>query len=154
MVKDRAVGDERRKGRSTFPTFVSTLSVLAPSSLSLFSVRSVRLFQIDFRSDCHFYSPRPPHDPRLPKNAWYARLAPKEEKLVEHYFSLSLSLPSLSVGRLLISEQCWLPEMNHRSCVRACVRACGFSSRARIRAAYQELGIVAWSSRAGGPLRG
>jgi len=34
----------------------------------------------------------------------------------------SLSLPPLSVGRLLISGRCQLPEMNHRSCVRACVR--------------------------------
>lgn len=93
-----------RRSRRPFRLFLR--SHLPP--LSLFSVRSVRLFQIDFRSDCHFYSPLPPHDPRLPKNAWYARLAPKE-KLVEHYFSslplspslcLCLSRRSRSVGSL------------------------------------------------------
>lgn len=122
MVKDRAAGDERRKGRSTFPTFVSTLSVLAPSSLSLFSVRSVRLFQIDFRSDCHFYSPLPPHDPRLPKNAWYARLAPKEEKLVEHYFSLSLSVSPVALGRSTPYFGAMLAPRDESSILRACVR--------------------------------
>lgn len=71
------------------------------------------------------------------KKSWYrALLFPS---------SLLLSISSAALGRLLISRRCQLPEMNHRSCVRACVRVdfrlAQVYVRARTRAAYRELGM-------------
>lgn len=108
----------------------------ARTFLPFFSTRTVRLSQIDFRSDCHFYSASSARPSTTKERLVCASRAEGRKAGGTHLpLSLSLSRPySRSVGRLvglLISGQRRLPGMNHRSCVRTCVWI--FVSRARAR---------------------
>lgn len=126
-------GKVDRRSRRSFRLFLCSHL----PSLSLISVRSVRLFQIDFRSDCHFYSPLPPYDPSATKERLVCA-SRTEGRKAGRALLFSLSLSPVALGRSTPYFGAVPALRDESSILRACVRACGFSSRARIRAAYQE----------------
>lgn len=125
----RTTGGERRKGRSTFPNVrFDSLSMLAPPCPSLRYAQSgfsKLTFAPTVTSILRFLRTTLGYQRTLGMRVSHRRKKSWSRALL---FSpppplpFSLSLPPLSVGRLLISGRCQLPEMNHRSCVRACVR--------------------------------